>query len=386
MFEMSSRERVLAALSHQPVDRVPRDLGGTAVSGVNIAAYRSLLKYLGIQSEPEVFRQRIRHAKIHEEILERFKIDTRPIFPPMCFTVGTEVQNGVFQDDYGIRRLLSSEEGHWNIVAAPLMDGELTRARIDKVADSWPDPISAHDFENIKTESEYLHQETEYAVVLSLPIGCFHQAAWLRGFDSLLMDFAMNPEESVYLLERLTERWSTQCDEILQACGSNIDVVVFIDDVALSNGPMMSRKMFEQILLPYENEIFSFLKAKTSAKILFHSDGDIWWHIEELVEMGVDAINPVEVAAGRMGDTNNLKTIFGDHISFWGGIDTQKVLPFGTPSDVEEEVYLRVRDLDRNGGYIVGSVHNILADVPPQNIEAMFLALDRIAEKFQDNE
>jgi uroporphyrinogen decarboxylase len=371
---MNPRERVLAALAHKEPDRTPRDLGGTAVSGMNVVAYRNLIYYLALDLPVEIRCQRIRHARIAEEVLELFGVDTRPVFPPGCFEVGNPDESGICTDGFGIRRELSSEAGNWDIVSAPLMEVDLTRDTIAGLAKTWPDPDAPYFTAGLCEEVKRLHKETDYAVVLSLPIGSFHQAAWLRGFSPLLMDFGMDPEMGKYLLQTLTDRWIALSQHILDACGDDIDVVVFIDDVAISTGPLMSPAMFDRILKPYEQRVFNFLHESTDARILFHSDGDITWHLEDLIEMGVDAINPVEISAGRMGDTASLKAQYGDRISFWGGIDTQKVLPFGKPYDVAREVRRRIIDLDRDGGYVLSSVHNILADVPPENICAMFEA------------
>ena len=131
----------------------------------------------------------------------------------------------------------------------------------------------------------------------------------------------------------------------------------------------MSPQTFDTVLKPYYQEYFEFVKSKTEAKIFYHSCGNVTDLIEVLVEIGVDVLNPVQVAA--MGDTAELKARFGDKVTFWGAIDTQHVLPHGTVGEVEAEVRNRIRDLGPGGGYVVGPVHNIQPDVPPENIVAM---------------
>jgi uroporphyrinogen decarboxylase len=371
------RQRVLDALEHKQPDRVPRDLGGTTATGVNIVAYRNLIEYLGLDEEATLFSDRVRMANLSEEVLNRFKIDTRPLIVGGGFGVGEPNPDGTFTDGYGIVRSLPDERGHWYVVKPPL-SGSISKSDVTAAARNWPDPSDPIYTEGLAEKARQLHQETEYAVVLTLPIGSIHVAQWVRGFDEWLMDLVTDPDLSIYLLDLLLERWLEVTQGLLDVAGFNVDVLFYAEDIAFHNGPMVSPRTYEQIIRPYQKRVFRFLKDNTHAKILYHNCGSVTWQINDLIEMGIDALNPVQVSSRDMGDTASLKQRFGDRIAFWGGIDTGNVLPHGTIQEVHDEVQKRVGDLSLEGGYVLASVHNIQADVPPQNICAIWDAADRL--------
>ncbi|MGD2155431.1 MAG: uroporphyrinogen decarboxylase family protein [Anaerolineales bacterium] len=377
---ITSRQRVLAALDHKQPDRVPRDLGGTTATSVNIVAYRNLIEHLELDEDATLFSDRVRLANLSEEILDRFKIDTRPLIVGGGFGVGKPNPDGTFTDGYGIVRSLPDERGHWYVVKPPL-SGPISKSDVASAAHNWPDPADPIYTDGLAERASKLHQETEYAIVLTLPIGSIHVAQWLRGFDEWLMDSVTDPDLSIYLLDLLLERWLDVTQRLLEVVGSNVDVLFYAEDIAFHKGPMVSPRTYEQIIHPYQKRVFRFLKDNTHAKLLYHNCGSVTWQIPDLIEMGVDALNPVQVTSYDMGDTASLKQRFGERIAFWGGVDTGHVLPQGTTEDVHAEVQKRVVDLSRNGGYVLASVHNIQADVPPQNICAIWDAADCLESK-----
>lgn len=137
------------------------------------------------------------------------------------------------------------------------------------------------------------------------------------------------------------------------------------DDLGAQNGPLISPEIYRKLIKPRHQQLISFIKKNSKAKVLFHTDGGIYPFVEDLIEMGVDILNPIQVSAKGM-DAKGLKKEFGDSLSFWGGIDTQKILPYGSTKDVEEEVKKRIDELAPGGGYILASVHNLQPDVPPE--------------------
>jgi uroporphyrinogen decarboxylase len=375
---MTPRQRVLAALEHCQPDRVPRDLGGTTASGINIVAYRNLVNALGLAEPATLFSERIRLANLSEATLGRFGSDTRPVVPGGAFGVGQPSGDGTLTDGYGVVRALPDERGHWYVVRSPLA-GEISRDDIAAAARNWPDPADPIYTEGMAERARMLHQQTAYAVILNLPIGCIHTAQWLRGFDNWLMDLVLDPALSIYLLDLLLERWLATAQRLVEAVGDNVDILFFAEDVAFHNGPMVSPATYERIIHPYQKRIFQALHDWSNAKILYHNCGSVTWQINDLIDMGIDALNPVQVNSHDMGDTAALKRRFGERIAFWGAIDTGHVLPHGTPQEVRDEVFRRVNDLSPGGGYVLASVHNIQADVPPGNICAMWEAADEIA-------
>ena len=372
---MTSRERVRAALEHRQPDRVPRDLGGTTATGINVVAYRNLIDHLGLEEKVSLFSERVRLANLSETMLKRFKSDTRCVMPGGSFGVGEPNGDGTYTDGYGIVRALPDEAGHWYAVRAPLT-AEITRHDVAVAAKTWPDPADPIYTDPVGKRARQLHEETDYAVILNLPLGMIHLAQWLRGFDYWLMDLVLDPDFSIYLLDTLLERWLEVTSQLLEAVEDNVDVLFYAEDVAFHNGPMVSPRTYERVIQPYQRRVFQALHDWSGAKILYHNCGSASWQIPDMIEWGVDALNPVQVTSYDMGDTASLKRRFGGNIAFWGAIDTGEVLPRGTPEDVRKEVRHRIADLSLNGGYVLATVHNIQADVPPQNICAIWEAAD----------
>jgi uroporphyrinogen decarboxylase len=194
----------------------------------------------------------------------------------------------------------------------------------------------------------------------------------LRGLEQMLMDVVLNPEFVSALLAKLLEINLAATGRFLDKVGPYIQVIRTADDLATQKGPLMSPQTYRTLLKPVYKQYFDLIKSKTEAKIFYHSCGNVTQLIDDLVEIGVDILNPVQVSA--MGDTSELKARFGDKVVFWGGIDTQHVLPHGSVEEVEAEVRRCIRDLAPGGGYVVAAVHNIQPDVPPENIIAMAVA------------
>lgn len=213
-------------------------------------------------------------------------------------------------------RALPNERGHWYVGRSPL-SGRVSRDDIAAATKTWPDPVDPVYTQGVAERARALHQETDYAVILNLPLGVIHVAQWLRGFENWLMDLVLDPEFSIYLLDTLLERWLAVSQRLVGAAGDNIDVIFFAEDVAFHNGPMVSPETYEKIIHPYQRRIFQALHDWSDAKILYHNCGSVTWQINDLIDMGVDALNPVQVTSHDMGDTASLKQRFGDRIAFW---------------------------------------------------------------------
>jgi len=366
---MSHRQRVLAALNHREPDRVPLDLGSTRSTSLVIEAYTSLNSYLKVEEPPRIFSKWLHIAHPNQAMLERFAIDTRGLsqgdpdhWQDIVFP------DGSYQDEWGVVR--SKPEGclYYDLTRSPFQ-GEPSLEDLRKFP--WPDPHDPGRCRGLADSARRLHQETDYAVVLNMPGGIVHQSQFMRGFEGWFTDLILNPTFFHALMDRLADLWIEMARDELEAVGNWVDICFYGDDVAFQNGPMMSQELYRKMIKPYHKRLFSFIKSRTSAKILYHTCGSVVHLIPDLIDMGVDALNPVQVSAQGM-DTRRLKQEFGRHISFWGGIDTQKVLPFGTPEEVAAEVRRRIEDLAPGGGYVLCAVHNIQADVPPENICAMY--------------
>jgi len=368
---MSNRERVLAALEHREPDRVPFDLGGTFASTMVLGAYQKLTAYLGVDDpQPKIWRKSSQVILPHDEVLRKLEIDTRPLLMGGP-DVRPEMENakGDLQDEWGIIRSKPPSSFYYDLTGSPLK-GEITLDQIENY--SWPDPDDPGRYRGLEERSRQIY-ETGYATILCLPLGFLHQTQFLRGFEDWFADLILNPELSGIMMDKVNEVNMKIVCNALEICEQYVDVVMYGDDLAAQNGPMYSNDIYRQMIKPRQKRMFNLIKSKSRAKILYHSCGSIIHLIDDLAEIGVDAINPVQVSARDM-DTRELKAKCGRKMAFWGGVDTQKVLPRGTREEVRLETKKRLEDLMPGGGYVLNSVHNIQPDVPPENVVAMFEA------------
>jgi uroporphyrinogen decarboxylase len=369
MATMTHRERVLRTLNHQDPDRTPLDLGSTRSTSLVVEAYENLNRYLGIRAETRIFSKWLHIAHPNEEILKLFDIDTRSLsqgnpdqWEDIIFA------DDSYQDEWGVVRSKPKDGLYYDLTRAPFQ-GEPTMTDLEKFA--WPDPHDPGRCRGLAEEAKRLHGGTDFAIVLNMPGGIVHQSQFMRGFEGWFTDLILNPSFFNALLEKICDLWIEMARDEFDAVGDHFDLCFYGDDMAFQNGPMMSMDLYRKMIKPHHQRLFSYIKSRTPAKILYHTCGSVVHLIPDLIELGVDILNPVQVSAKGM-DTRKLKAEFGKDISFWGAIDTQNVLPFGTPKEVGAEVRQRIDDLGPGGGYVLCAVHNLQADVPPENICAMY--------------
>ncbi len=367
MREMTPRERLLASLRHEEADRVPLDLGGLATT-IEAVPYDELKKHLGITSETKLFLRD--HVDPPEEVLGRFGIDTRYVRlkGPRDFRIQIGPDNS-YVDEWGTRWKKPGSSFYYDPVDWPLKDATVE----DLETYNWPDPHDPGRTEGLREEAKWLRQNTAYAILADTPVlGIFESATvCLRGIERLMMDLILDKPFAKALFDKLADLHMEFFRHYLEAVGDCIDVVMVSDDLGGENGPLISPELYREMIKPAQKKLWQFIKNNTKAYLFLHSCGSIYRFIPDLIEMGVDIINPIQVAAKDM-DTRRLKEEFGDRLTFWGGIDTQRVLPFGSPGDVEEEVKKRIADMAPGGGYVVTAVHNIQAGVSPENICMMY--------------
>ena len=367
MREMSPRERLLTSLRHEEPDRVPLDLGGLATT-IEAVPYDELKKYLGIKKEAKLFLRD--HVDPPEEVLDRFGIDTRyvRIRPPRNFKVQIDPDNS-YLDEWGTRWKKPKSSLYWDPVDWPLKDATIE----DLETYRWPDPHDPGRTEGLREEAKRLREKTEYAVIADTPVlGIFECGSiCLRGIERLMMDLILDKPFARALFDKLADVHIELYRQYLDAVGEYIDVIMVTDDLGGENGPLISPELYRELIKPAQKRLWQFIKDNTGAYLFLHSCGSISKFIPDLIEIGVDILNPIQVAAKDM-DTRRLKDEFGDKLIFWGGIDTQRILPFGSPEDVESEVKKRIADMAPGGGYVLTAVHNIQAGVPPENICMMY--------------
>ncbi len=369
MATMTPRDRVLAALGHREPDRVPLDLAGLSTT-IEADPYQELKKHLGITSKTELFLRD--HVDPPEELLEEFQIDTRYVRlgRPKNFKVQIDADNS-YADEWGTRWKKPESSLYWDPVDWPLKDATIE----DLETYPWPDPNDPGRTEDLREKARRLHEETDYAIVADMPVlGVFETAGvCLRGIETFMMDLVLNKPFAEALLNKLADLHMELYGRYLDAVGEYIDVIVVSDDLGGEHAPLISPEIYREMVKPAQKRLWQFIKSKTKAYLFMHTCGSVYRLIPDLIELGVDTLNPVQVAAKDM-DTKRLKKEFGDWLAFWGGVDTQRVLPYGSTKDVAEEVKRRVADLAPGGGYILTAVHNIQAGVSPENICAMYAA------------
>ena len=376
---MNSRERLRLALNHQQPDRVPRDLGATRNTGIEMSAYENLVKYLGFEIAIQPLgttgtSRMLGLASPDEQVLERLGIDTRGIFlgPPDLWQ-DIELPNDAYQDEWGIVWQRPPSSLYYDPVKFPL-SGNISMG--DVLNYPWPDQTDDPGFtRGLREKAQWLHDNTDCGIVLHLRTIFLHDSQWLRGYENWYMDFHLNPDILCAIMDAVLEQRLAVAARAIELVSDLVDVVSCSDDVADQRGPIVSPDTYRKFIKPRHRRFFEMIHSRTNAKVLFHTDGSIIKLLPDLIEIGVDFINPVQVSAKDMDDTAHLKQEYGNEIGFWGGIDNLQVLPNGTPDDVRAEVKRRVEDLGSNGGYVLAAVHNIQPDVPPENVVALFDAV-----------
>lgn len=367
---MNARQRVLAALAHREPDRPPRDLGSTTATGIHPLAYQALKEHLGLEGGWIYLSARAQLARVEPSVVERLKIDCLPLISQAAAEPPALDERRSYVDRWGVERRLPSGGGHYYVSRPPLAEAERTS---ELRTHAWPEPGT--DFTSLGHEAARLRATTDKALVLNLEVGFLHQAQFMRGFDRWLMDLAADPPFAGALMDAVLEIWLAEAEATILAVGDCADVVVYADDIAFQDRPIFSTAMYRRLIRPRQQRVFDLLK-RSGMQVFYHTCGNVRPLIADLVEMGVDILNPVQVSAGEMGDTAALKAQWGDALTFWGGIDTQAVLPRGSAGEVRREVRRRLDDLAGEGGYVLAAVHDIQPEVPPANLCAMFDAAD----------
>jgi len=377
--QMTSRERVNAAISHEEPDRVPLDIGGGTSSSIAVEGYEKLKQQMGVNSETKLLSKVFRIARIAPSISQQLRTDCLPLVikPPSNWNP-PESEPGTFIDIWGIKWkqiYYHSDCFYYEAVTHPLALAEID----DLDQYPWPDPLDTGFTRGLKEDASEMHEDTELAIVADGGFKSFWELGYLlRGYDRLLMDVMIQPEFVWALLSKLLEINLAGTGKFLDAVGKYIQVFRTADDMATQSGLLISPAAYRALIKPIYKRYYDFVKSKTDAKIFYHSCGNVVDLLDDLIEIGLDILNPVQVSA--MGDTSELKARFGDKLVFWGAVDTQHVLPKGSTREVEEEVKRRIRDLAPGGGYVAAPVHNLQPDVPPQNIIAMAKAVHRFGK------
>jgi uroporphyrinogen decarboxylase len=372
---VDSRARVRAALAHREADRVPRDLGAIRMTGIHVRAYAGLRRALGLaEREVRVADVSQQLATVDDDAAAALDLDVRGVEPraPAGWrrAIVDDGEYLAYSDEWGVRRRMPKDGFFFDPSSAPLA-GEIDRGHLARFA--WPDGGDPARRAGLADEARrVIAAEGRAVYVGSICAGLTEMLFRLRGFEDGYMDLAADPALARDLMERVLEVKLAWWGATLPELGDAVDVVGEADDLGGQATPLFAPRTYRSLVKPLHAELFAFIRARTRAKVLFHSCGAIRELLPDLVEIGVEVLNPVQVSAAGM-ETAALKRDFGRDLVFWGGgVDTQGVLGSATPNEVRAEVRRRVADLSPGGGFVFAAVHNIQANVPPENVAAMW--------------
>lgn len=368
---LSHRERVVRALNHEEVDRIPIDFGGN-VSSIMENSYKNLKRFIGIcDDQGSIISGWNTVLEFDERVLKYFDIDFRRVGlgePDDCILI--TAPDGSWVDEWGIT--YKKVGPYAEMIKHPLSSKNLTIRDLEEY--KWPDPFAPGRAKGLKQKAQRLYRETDYAIVESSVVdGLFEISSWLRGFEQFMMDLVVNKSFAKKLVEKVAEFHLGALEVSLTEVGDFIQMIELGDDFGTQEGLFFSPETYREIFKPSHKKIINLVRSKTNAKIFHHSCGSIFNMIPELIDTGIDVLNPVQTRAKNM-DPYKLKAAFGGNLSFHGGVDIQEVLPHGSILDVDREVKNLVNALAPGGGYILAPSHNVQDDVPPENIVAMYYA------------
>jgi len=401
---MNSRERVMTALNHSQPDRVPVDLSGHRSSGIAAIAYNKLRKHLQLPAKPiRVYDLIQQLAIVDEDVLERFQVDTiemgrgfaleeddwqewpLPDGTPALVPAWTKLER------QGNRWVILSESGrelghmpdgslYFEQTYYPFAEKDDLTALADIFSESmWtgvacpPGPV---DSEALREGAKQLRQKSDRAIIGLFGGNLFEIGTFLYRNDNFMMLLAADPQQAHRFLDKLVEIHLANLEKFLASVGEYIDVILFGDDLGMQSGPIMSPQMYREFFKPRHQVLWNRAKQLADVKVMLHCCGGVRELLGDLIEAGLDAINPVQISCAGM-EAAQLKADFGRDITLWGGgCDTRDILPNATDQEVSEHVAEQIKILNPGGGFVFQQVHNIMANVPPENIVAMFDAVN----------
>jgi uroporphyrinogen decarboxylase len=406
---MTSRERIIAALNFRAPDRIPVDFGGHRSSGIHAMTYSQLKKALGITSGNVYVYDMIQQLAIIEEpVLDLLHGDTIELgrsflkednsWKDWVLPDGTPCKIPFFinverkGDDWlllgndgkelGIQRkgCYYFEQTHY-----PLFNADFENEDFSGLADSFKHSmwnaiaspgshlgIEPQGLEQLRKGAEVLRSKTDRAIIGLFGGNLFEIPQFLFSAEKYLTYVALYPEACLRLSEKLTEIHMNKLEKWLPVVGPHIDIIMFGDDLGTNAGPMIPPEYYRTYFKPYHKKMWKRVKELADVKIQLHSCGSIEAYLDDMIDAGLDAVNPVQISAHNM-NLAHLKEKFGGRITIWGGgCDTQRLLQFGSPDEVRKHVIEQISPWKGQGGYVFQQVHNIMAGVPVENIIAMF--------------
>lgn len=412
IFVMNSRERVLAAIAHKQPDQVPVDLGSTPSSGISAIAYSNLLKAIGRTDLPvQIYDVVQQLAQPDMSIIDRFGIDVLDIgrafnteekdwhetilangdkaFYPIHFNPVKQADGSYHCYDEDGKRLLALmpqgatffDQSYFPYINGfpenyDTLDEEMGRVLWSRYVHSPWDHTQDPDFwKTLREKTLQLRASTDKALMIVCGCNLFEWGTFLRRMDNFLMDLLCEPDQVARMLDQLLERHLATLAKVCDSVGDIVDIIRFGDDLGMTSGPFMDVDTYRSLFKPRHKQLCDYVKTHSQMHTFIHSCGSISSLMPDLIEAGIEIFNPVQTNARQM-EPEFLKKEFGQDCTFWGGgVETVGTLNNGTPEQVREQVLERLEIMSAGGGFVFNTVHNILPDVPPQNILAMFDAI-----------
>jgi len=408
---MNARERVLAAVAHQEPDKVPVDFGATPSSGISAIAYSNLLKFLNKKHlSVQVYDVVQQLAQPDDEILELFQVDAidigRAFNQKPEYWQPTVLANGdkAFYPTWF--NPVKNEKGEWiaskpagnqlakmpvggtffDQISFPWIDGY--PSKMDKLDEAmnqsmwaafslspWDKAGENNFWEMLRSQTLKLKNETDKALIIGVGCNLFEWGTFVRRMDNFMMDLYLEPENVERFLDALMEKHLATLEKVCNSVGDVVDFIKFGDDLGGMNGPFMDPDTYRNIFKSRHKQLCDFTKKHSTAHTYLHSCGSIYQLIPDLIDAGFEVLNPVQTNATDMAP-EKLKREFGKEVTFWGGgLESVGTLNSGIPEKVRSQVLERLEIFSQGGGYVFNTVHNILPDVPPENVVAMFDAV-----------
>lgn len=360
-------------MNHQEPDRVPIDFG-RHVGSIHREAYLKLQGYLKdcpLENQDKILDRMAQNIVLDESLLEQFGVDFRWLTPNWVSV--KELSPDSYQDMWGI--VWKFTGGMYSLIRSPLK--EATRSDLERYP--WPNPHHPDLFKELKEQAKNLFETTDYVVGCdSIKGGIFTTALQMRGYEQFLMDLAIDVEFAETLLDKILWLYQEMWAEYLKAVGRYVQIAYFTDDIGTQTSLMISPKTFRALIKPRLQRLIAHVKGLADVKFMFHTDGVVLPVIEDLIEIGVDILNPIQTSVEGLDRTDLLKERYGDRLCFHGAIDVQQILPKGTTETLRSEVAKRMCDLGKGGGYILAPCHNIGHDVHPANVVTLFEAAQEL--------
>ena len=409
---MNSRERILSAINHQQPDRVPIDMGATPSSGISAIAHNNLINYLGIKDQPTLIYDVVQQlGQPHDALLDQFGVDVLDIgrtfndqptdwepvkmangaiaYYPKWFHPEKQADGSFLTFDDDGKRVLSKmpvgatffDQTYFPYIdgypdSYDMLDAEMHRIMWARDAHSPWDHAGEPDFwQKLRENTLKLRQNTDKALLVVCGCNLFEWGTFLRRMDNFLMDLMCDPYNVEKLLDQLMVRHLATLEKVCAAVGDIVDIIRFGDDLGTMQGPFMEPETYRELFKPRHKMLCDYVKTHSKMHTFIHSCGSISLLMPDMIEAGIEVFNPVQTNAYRM-DPSFLKKEFGKDCTFWGGgIETASVLNAGSPDQVRAQVLDRLGIFSEGGGYVFNTIHNILPDVPPVNVVAMFDAV-----------